>query len=58
MKELIFEFKKCFKDDYKKIGKYYIRPFSILWWLMFIGQGIAIVGGLWAFYVIAWILIG
>lgn len=27
-------FVECFKDDYIKMGKWRIRPFSILWWIV------------------------
>ena len=40
-------FVEAFKDDYIKMGKWRIRPFSVLWWVIRVSQGL----GMWA---IAW----
>lgn len=52
------EFIEIFKDDYKHIGKYVIRPFSFVWWLINIGQGLLAVMGLYVFYILMWIALG
>ena len=52
------EFIEIFKDDYKHIGKYVIRPFSFVWWLINIGQGLLAVAGLYIFYILMWIALG
>lgn len=31
-------FVESLKDDYIKVGKYRIRPFSILWWVVRVSQ--------------------
>ena len=31
-------FVECFKDDYIKMGKWRVRPFSILWWVVRVSQ--------------------
>ena len=52
------EFIEIFKDDYKHIGKYVIRPFSFVWWAINIGQGLLAVAGLYIFYILMWIALG
>ena len=45
------EFIKVFKDDYIHIGKYVIRPFSLVWWLVYIGIGLLSAVGFYVFYI-------
>lgn len=49
------EFIEIFKNDYKYIGKYAIRPFSFVWWLINIGQSLLGVVGFYVFYIVMWI---
>lgn len=46
---------EIFRDDYKYIGKYAIRPFSLAWWLINIGEGLLGAVGFYVFYVLMWI---
>lgn len=52
------EFIKVFKDDYILIGKYVIRPFSLVWWLVYIGIGLLSAVGFYAFYILMWVVLG
>lgn len=52
------EFIEMFKDDYKHIGKYVIRPFSIAWWAINIGQGLLGAFGFYVFYLLMWAALG
>lgn len=52
------EFIEMFKDDYKHIGKYVIRPFSIAWWTINIGQGLLGAFGFYVFYLLMWVALG
>lgn len=49
------DFIEIFKDDYKKIGKYSVRPFSVVWWIIFIMQGVMGAGAMYMFYCTFWI---
>ena len=40
------EAKEIFSDDYIKVGSKKIRPFSITWWAVKIGCGVAIMCGI------------
>lgn len=52
------EFIKVFKDDYIHIGKYVIRPFSLVWWLVNIGIGLLGAVGFYVFYILMWVVLG
>ena len=52
------EFIKVFKDDYIHIGKYVIRPFSLVWWLVYIGIGLLSAVGFYVFYILMWVVLG
>lgn len=52
------EFIKVFKDDYIHIGKYVIRPFSLVWWLVNIGIGLLSAVGFYVFYILMWVTLG
>lgn len=52
------EFIEMFKDDYKHVGKYVVRPFSFVWWAISIGQGLLGVVGFYVFYILMWIALG
>lgn len=52
------EFIEMFKDDYIKIGKYVLKPFSLGWWLMCLVQGAIGAVCLWGFYMLMWLAIG
>lgn len=52
------EFIKVFKDDYILIGKYVIRPFSLVWWLVYIGIGLLSAVGFYVFYILMWVVLG
>ena len=52
------EFIEVFKDDYIHIGKYVIRPFSLVWWLFNIGIGLLSAVGFYVFYILMWVVLG
>lgn len=47
-------FRENFKDDWIKVGKHYIKPFSVFWWLVRIGQGAFAVGCVFGFILICY----
>lgn len=49
---------EVFRDDYKYIGKYAIRPFSLAWWLINIGEGLLGAVGFYVFYILMWVTLG
>lgn len=54
---MIKEFKEVFSNDYIKIGRHRIRPFSILWWIIRVEQGICGIAGLYLLYCCLWALL-
>lgn len=52
------EFIEMFKNDYKYVGKYEIKPFSFAWWMIFIGQSLLGAVGFYVFYVLMWLALG
>lgn len=52
------EFKEMFKDDYKYIGKYVIKPFSCVWWLIWIYQGLLGAIGFYVFCILILLALG
>ena len=46
------EFIEMFKDDYKYVGKYVVKPFSFAWWAINIGQGLLGAVGFYVFYIL------
>lgn len=52
------EFVEMFKDDYKYVGKYVVKPFSFTWWAINIGQGLLGAVGFYIFYILMWVALG
>ena len=52
------EFIEMFKDDYKYVGKYVVKPFSFAWWAISIGQGLLGAVGFYLFYILMWVALG
>lgn len=52
------EFKEMFDDDYIRIGTKVIRPYSVLWWLVSIGQGALGAFCVYVFYMLMWLVLG
>lgn len=48
------DMKELFKDDYKRIGKYIVRPFSVMWWILIGLQSLTGVLFFYTFYVVLW----
>lgn len=52
-------FKRYFINDWIKVGKKtWVKPFSVFWWLIRIGQCSIVVGFLYFFYLMVWCLCG
>lgn len=49
------ELKDFFEDDYIKTKWFRAKPFTLLWWIIRIGQTALTVVGLWGFYVLMWL---
>ena len=47
--------REILRQDYIKIGKYKVRPFSILWWVIRIFNCLMVFGGMYIFYILMWI---
>ena len=54
LREFIDTMREWYGDDYIEIKHGYIRPFSLLWWIIGTAQSLGIVAGLWMFYVLMW----
>lgn len=54
LKEMIDTTRELYGDDYIKTKHGYIRPFSLLWWVIRTAQSLGVVAGLWVFYVLMW----
>lgn len=52
------DFKETFKDDYIYLRKVRIRPFSLAWWMIRIGQCVCGLAFAYIFYVLLWVLCG
>lgn len=52
------EIKKIFADDFIKIGKRKIKPFTFLWWVIRLIESICIVGYFYFIYVGLWVFFG
>ena len=46
--------REWYGDDYIETKHGYIRPFSLLWWIIRTAQSLGIVAGLWVLYVLMW----
>lgn len=54
LREFIDTMREWYGDDYIEIKHGYIRPFSLLWWIIRIAQSLGIVAWLWVLYVLMW----
>ena len=52
------EFIEFLRDDGIDVGRWHIRCFSPLWWLVRAGQGILGVAGVYVFYILLWLVMG
>lgn len=52
------EFKEMFDDDYIRIGKKVIRPYSVLWWFVSLSQGLLGASCVYVFYILMWLVLG
>lgn len=52
------DFIDLFGNDYKHIGKYKIKPFSFIWWIILIGQGLIGAIGFYVFCVLILLALG
>lgn len=53
---MFHEFQVVFQDDYIRIGKRKIRPFSLLWWIIRFLQVVCGIGGMYLLYCSLWVL--
>ena len=51
---MFHEFVEIFKNDYINCGRLWVRPFSLAWWAVRIGQMTAMVAGMYLFYCGMW----
>lgn len=52
------EFIEFLRDDGIDVGKWHIRCFSPLWWMVRVGQSLLGVGAFYLFYVLLWLVMG
>ena len=50
------EAKEIFSDDYIKVGKKKVRPFSIAWWAIRSAMALAAIAGMYAMYCTIWMI--
>lgn len=58
MKQFKNEIYEMFKDDWIRVGKKNIRPFSLAWWMILFAQCTLIMFIMYLFYVGMWIALG
>lgn len=54
LREFADTMRECYGDDYIKTKHGYIRPFSLLWWIIRMAQSLGMVVWLWVWYVLMW----
>lgn len=52
---MLNDFKAVFFNDYIKVGNKRIRPFSIAWWIIKMGQVMCGIGGMYLLYCNLWL---
>ena len=52
LREFTDTMRECYGDDYIKTKHGYIRPFSLLWWIIRTAQSLGMVVWLWVWYVL------
>lgn len=54
LREFIDTMREWYSNDYIEMKHGYIRPFSLLWWIIRTAQSLGVVAGLWIWYVVMW----